>query len=139
MSLLNNSGVDYIEGRGRLVDAHTVDVGRQGPAEGGRGGTAPAAAAPPCCVCPACNAGWLGWLGVELMRLPAVLPPPACRRPQVGGRRVTARNILIATGARAFVPPFPGAEHCIISDNALEVQEVRGCLAVWRQAWAGGV
>lgn len=60
--------LQYIEGRGKLVDAHTVDV---------------------------------------------------------GGRRVTARNILIATGARAFVPPFEGHEHCIISDNALEVPEVR--------------
>ncbi|KAL4430036.1 hypothetical protein ABPG77_004406 [Micractinium sp. CCAP 211/92] len=67
MNLLKNSGVEYIEGRGKLVDAHTVDV---------------------------------------------------------GGRRVTARNILIATGARAFVPSFEGHEHCIISDNALEVPEV---------------
>ncbi|EFN56560.1 hypothetical protein CHLNCDRAFT_34977 [Chlorella variabilis] len=67
MNLLNNSGVEYIEGRGRLVDAHTV---------------------------------------------------------QVGDRTVTARNILIATGARAFVPPFEGAELCMISDNALEVAEV---------------
>lgn len=62
----------YIEGRGKLVDAHTVDV---------------------------------------------------------GGRRVTARNILIATGARAFVPPFEGHELCIISDNALEVPEVRRLVA----------
>lgn len=42
----------------------------------------------------------------------------------VGGRRVTARHILVATGARAFVPRFPGSEHCIISDNALELAEV---------------
>lgn len=67
MNMLKNSGVDYIEGRGRLVDAHTVDV---------------------------------------------------------GGKTVTARNILIATGARAFVPPFEGSDLCMISDNALEVQKV---------------
>ncbi|KAI7845496.1 hypothetical protein COHA_001042 [Chlorella ohadii] len=67
MNLLKNSGVDYIEGRGKLVDAHTVDV---------------------------------------------------------GGKRITARHILIATGARAFVPQFEGSEHCVISDNALEIQEV---------------
>eukprot|EP00887_Chlorella_sp_A99_P007110 scaffold2.g7110.t1 len=66
MGLLKNSGVDYIEGRGRLLDAHTVEV---------------------------------------------------------AGRRVTARHVLVATGARAFVPAFPGAEHCIISDNALEISE----------------
>ena len=57
----------YIEGRGKLVDAHTVDV---------------------------------------------------------GGKRVTAKNILVATGARAFVPTFEGSELCMISDDALEVQEV---------------
>jgi glutathione reductase (NADPH) len=67
MNLLKNSGVEYIEGRGKLVDAHTV---------------------------------------------------------YVGGKRVTARHILIATGARAFVPKFEGSELCIISDNALEIQEV---------------
>ena len=74
--------VQYIEGRGRLVDAHTV---------------------------------------------------------QVGDRTVTARNILIATGARAFVPPFEGAELCMISDNALEVAEVgggRGPLSGWG-GWVG--
>ena len=26
MKLLNNAGVEYIEGRGSIVDAHTVDV-----------------------------------------------------------------------------------------------------------------
>lgn len=67
MKLLNNSGVEYIEGRGQLVDAHTV---------------------------------------------------------KVGDRTVTARNILVATGARAFVPSFEGSELCMISDNALEVTEV---------------
>ena len=83
----------YIEGRGTLLDAHTVDV---------------------------------------------------------GGRRVTARNILIATGARAFVPKFEGSELCEISDHALEVPEVprrvaiigggyiagapRACLHAWLRA-----
>lgn len=44
---------------------------------------------------------------------------------EVDGRRVTARNILVATGARAFVPSFEGSELCMISDDALEVKEVR--------------
>ena len=52
----------YIEGRGTVVDPHTVDV---------------------------------------------------------GGTRYTARHILIATGGRAQVPPIPGAELGITSDDAL--------------------
>jgi glutathione reductase (NADPH) len=71
--------LQYIEGRGRLVDQHTVEV---------------------------------------------------------NGKRVTARNILVATGARAFVPKFEGSEHCIISDDALELPEVR--VVGMRGALAGG-
>ncbi|KAL6771736.1 GSR2 [Auxenochlorella protothecoides x Auxenochlorella symbiontica] len=67
MSLLSNANVDFIEGRGRLVDAHTVEV---------------------------------------------------------GGKKYTAQNILVATGARAFVPKFEGSEHCIVSDHILEVPKV---------------
>lgn len=59
----------FIEGRGRLVDAHTVEV---------------------------------------------------------GGKKYTAQNILVATGARAFVPKFEGSEHCIVSDHILEVPKVGG-------------
>ena len=36
----------------------------------------------------------------------------------VGGRRVTADRIVIATGGRAERPDFPGAGHAIISDDA---------------------
>ena len=72
-TLLKNSGVEMIEGRGMIVDAHTV---------------------------------------------------------QVAGRTVTAKNILVATGARAFVPTFDGSEHCIISDNALEVTAVPKSIAI---------
>ena len=39
-----------------------------------------------------------------------------------------ARNILIATGARAFVPPIEGAEHSIISD---EVKICRCRYKIW--------
>ncbi len=80
--------LQYIEGRGRLVDAHTVEV---------------------------------------------------------AGRTVTAKHILIATGARAFVPGFEGSELCIISDDALELPEVGcgwvdgGCLVGVRvRVWGGG-
>src|SRR5207245_289161 len=40
---------------------------------------------------------------------------------EVSGRRYTARNILIATGGRPFVPPIPGAELAITSNEALEL------------------
>lgn len=53
-----------IEGRGRIVDAHTVDV---------------------------------------------------------GGKRYTAKHILIATGATSYAPPLPGAELAINSDQVLEL------------------
>ena len=72
-SLLEKSGVDFIEGRGVIVDPHTVDV---------------------------------------------------------AGRRVTAKNILVATGARAYVPRFEGSELAIISDHALELTQVPKAIAI---------
>ncbi|MDB5697832.1 MAG: gorA, partial [Alphaproteobacteria bacterium] len=41
-----------------------------------------------------------------------------------GGRKVTARTILIATGARPVVPTFPGAEHGITSNEAFHLDAV---------------
>ncbi|GFR45297.1 hypothetical protein Agub_g6654 [Astrephomene gubernaculifera] len=70
---LNNAKVTLIEGRGRLVDPHTVEV---------------------------------------------------------DGRRYRARNILIAVGGRASRLDIPGAELCITSDEALELQECPKKIAV---------
>ncbi len=39
----------------------------------------------------------------------------------IGGRRVTARNILVATGGSPMKPPVPGAEHAITSNEAFEL------------------
>jgi glutathione reductase (NADPH) len=36
----------------------------------------------------------------------------------VGGKRVTAERIVVAAGGRPTRPGFPGAEHCIVSDDA---------------------
>lgn len=36
---------------------------------------------------------------------------------EVNGKVLDARNILIATGGKAFVPDFPGSEHTVISDD----------------------
>jgi glutathione reductase (NADPH) len=41
----------------------------------------------------------------------------------VGGQRVTAERIVIATGGHPVRPPFFGAEHCIISDDAFFLPE----------------
>jgi glutathione reductase (NADPH) len=42
----------------------------------------------------------------------------------LGGRRVTAETILIATGAHPVVPDIPGIEHAITSNEALDLQEL---------------
>jgi glutathione reductase (NADPH) len=36
----------------------------------------------------------------------------------VGGTRITAERIVIATGGHPTRPAFPGGEHCIVSDDA---------------------
>ncbi len=42
----------------------------------------------------------------------------------VGGKRVTAGRILIATGARPMVPPLPGAEHGITSNEVFHLEKL---------------
>jgi glutathione reductase (NADPH) len=42
----------------------------------------------------------------------------------VGGKQVTAERIVIATGGRPVRPEFPGAEHCIVSDDAFHLKEM---------------
>jgi glutathione reductase (NADPH) len=42
---------------------------------------------------------------------------------EVGGQRVTAEKIVIATGGHPRRPTFRGAEHCIISDDAFFLPE----------------
>ena len=36
---------------------------------------------------------------------------------EVNGKVLSTRNILIATGGKAYVPEFPGSEHAVISDD----------------------
>jgi len=64
LGMLERSGVALYPERGRLIDAHTVEV---------------------------------------------------------GGRRLTAERILIATGAKPFRPAIPGIEHAITSNEALSL------------------
>jgi len=46
------------------------------------------------------------------------------------GKVVTAKTILIASGARPFIPDFPGSEHCITSNEAFHLDEVPGCILI---------
>ncbi|WP_372840271.1 glutathione-disulfide reductase [Phaeovulum sp.] len=38
------------------------------------------------------------------------------------GERITARQILVATGGRPFVPEFPGAEHVLTSNDIFKLE-----------------
>ena len=42
---------------------------------------------------------------------------------QVGDQKITAERIVIAAGGRPTAPEFPGAEHCIVSDDAFYLPE----------------
>ncbi|GMN01722.1 glutathione-disulfide reductase [Erythrobacter sp. MTPC3] len=46
------------------------------------------------------------------------------------GKVVTAKHILIATGATPHVPDFPGNEHVITSNEAFHLDEVPGCILI---------
>ncbi|MEE9606622.1 MAG: glutathione-disulfide reductase [Myxococcota bacterium] len=65
--LLDAAGAERIEGRARLVDAHTVEV---------------------------------------------------------DGRRISAANILVASGSWPSLPPVPGIEHAITSNEAFHLEEL---------------
>jgi glutathione reductase (NADPH) len=60
---------------------------------------------------------------VEIVRDRAVLAGPNDIR-LAGGRTVTARVVLIATGARPVVPSFPGSELGITSNEAFHLAEL---------------
>ena len=51
---------------------------------------------------------------------------------EVEGERMTARNIVVATGARPFVPPIPGLEDMdyLTSDNLWQLEQPPGRLLI---------
>jgi glutathione reductase (NADPH) len=61
--------------------------------------------------------------GVEVLQSRAVLEDAHTVRLLADGRRVRARVILIATGARPELPPFDGIELGITSDAAFDLKE----------------
>jgi glutathione reductase (NADPH) len=58
---------------------------------------------------------------VEVIKERAVVTGPHGLR-LAGGRSVTARIILVATGARPVVPDFPGSEHGITSNEVFHLE-----------------
>ncbi len=69
-------------------------------------------------------------LGVDCIEGEARLLSPW--QAQVGERTISARNIVIATGARPFVPPIPGLDEIdyLTSENLWEIKELPPTLMV---------
>ena len=49
---------------------------------------------------------------------------------RVGDARYTAENLVIATGARPYLPDIPGIEHAICSDDAFDLAELPRRIAI---------
>jgi len=64
----------------------------------------------------------LAGAGVTLLRERATVVD--AHTVEVGGRRISARYILIATGGWPVVPPIPGAELAITSNEAFHLREL---------------
>lgn len=60
--------------------------------------------------------------GVTVFEQRAVLTGP--NSVQIGDREVTAQNILVAVGGWPWIPPFPGSEHAITSNEVFFLQEL---------------
>jgi dihydrolipoamide dehydrogenase len=69
-------------------------------------------------------------MGVECLQGEANILSPW--EVEVDGKTISTRNIVIATGARPFVPPIPGIEQIdyLTSDNLWELEELPGRLLV---------
>jgi glutathione reductase (NADPH) len=62
--------------------------------------------------------------GVEIIRDRAVVTGPNSVHLVNGGRDLQAKTILIATGAHPFIPPIPGAELGISSNEAFDLPKL---------------
>ena len=69
-------------------------------------------------------------LGVDVIQGEAKITSPFTV--EVNGKTLSARNIIIAAGARPFVPPIPGVEEMdyLTSDNVWELRELPKRLVV---------
>jgi len=64
----------------------------------------------------------LSLAGVEIMRARASVVDP--HTVEIGGRRFSARHILLATGSWPTVPDIPGREHAITSNEAFHLERL---------------
>ena len=71
---------------------------------------------------------WLAGKGIDLIRGTGRLAGPGAV--EVGGRRYTARHVVVATGADAVIPPVPGLREL---DGVWTNREVTGMKAVPRR------
>ena len=61
--------------------------------------------------------------GVTVLKSRAVLDDPHTVRILASGEQISAKHILIATGGRPNLPPLPGVEHAISSNEAFDLKE----------------
>jgi glutathione reductase (NADPH) len=66
----------------------------------------------------------VGNVGATVFDTRAAIADPHTVALSGDGRRVTARQILVATGARPVKPAIPGAEHAITSNEAFHLKEL---------------
>ncbi len=59
---------------------------------------------------------------VEILRGRAKIVSP--HEVEVNGRKLTAKHILVATGSWPVIPPIPGREHAISSNEAFQLQRL---------------
>jgi glutathione reductase (NADPH) len=62
--------------------------------------------------------------GVEILLGRATLRGP--HEVEINGRRISARHILVATGSWPVIPPIPGREHAISSNEAFHLERLPG-------------
>ena len=72
--------------------------------------------------------GLLARSGVAILEGTARLIDP--HMVSVGERRVSARYVLVATGAHPFRPPLPGIEHAITSNEAFDLRRLPGRILI---------
>lgn len=66
--------------------------------------------------------------GIAVLRGHAIFRGP--HELEVGGRRVTAERVVIATGSAPARPPIPGIEHAVTSDELLDRTTLPGRMVV---------
>ncbi len=75
--------------------------------------------------------------GAEIIESRAVLEDPHTVRLLATGRSVTAKTILVATGAWPFVPEFHGREHVISSNEAFTLPELPRSITIIGTGYIG--